>query len=70
MPYGLPKNIGGDSKENVRWMEDCIKSIKNKNPDYSKERAIRICKKALIKQKGNKNQAGVQVMFDVLDTIE
>jgi len=51
MPYGIPKEIGGDSKKNVAWMEKCVSSIMEKQPDMSKERAIRICKSQLMKKK-------------------
>ncbi len=51
MPYGIDKKIGGDSKENVTWMERCVKSIKKQNPSYSEQKAIRICKTQLVKNK-------------------
>jgi len=49
MPYGLPKSTGGDSPSNIKKMEECIKSVKKKNPDYDKVRCIRICKAGIIK---------------------
>lgn len=56
MPYGIPKSLGGDSKENVRWMEKCIASVLEKQPDMDKQRAIRICKAQFIKKKAKENK--------------
>ena len=55
MPYGLPKEIGGDSEENDRWMEECVKKVQKTGK--SKEDAIAICKATLIRLKGNKTSA-------------
>lgn len=57
MPYGIDKDIGGDSPENVKWMERCVKRVtgqKDKNgKEIPKDRAIAICKSTLQKTKGN-----------------
>lgn len=44
MPYGIAKEKGGDSPDNVRKVEHCVQSIMRKNKGMSKESAIRICK--------------------------
>jgi hypothetical protein len=54
MPYGIPEKYGGDSKKNVKWIENCIKSVKEENPNYSKTKAIRICKVKFIEMKKDK----------------
>jgi hypothetical protein len=48
MPYGIQKDKGGDTKENVDKMKSCIDSIKG---DYTKEQKIAICKKRLFGKK-------------------
>lgn len=55
MPYQLPDTIGGDSKENTAWMDECIKKLSEKG--YSKQDSIAICKSTLIRLKGNKLSA-------------
>jgi len=49
MPYGIPKDIGGDSKENTEWMERCVSRVMKSGKDKSS--AIAICKKSLIDRK-------------------
>ena len=46
MPYGLPKEIGGDSPENEEKMKHCIKRVMAQGK--SKVSAIRICKVSLM----------------------
>lgn len=57
MPYGIDKKIGGDSKENVSWMEKCVSSIKGNNKrtgkPYTKGEKIAICKAQLKKGKAS-----------------
>jgi len=48
MPYGV-KN---ETQEDVKWIERCILSVKGKHPDYSEERCIKICKAALLRDRG------------------
>lgn len=43
MPYGI-KN---ETKEQTRWMESCVESVMGDNEDYTKPRAIGICKAQL-----------------------
>ena len=50
MPYSLPEDVGGDSKENTEWMELCVASIM-KDGKTGKSSAIVICKSTLIKNK-------------------
>lgn len=42
MPYGIPRNKGGDSPSNVAKMERCVREVMKHG--FSKEQAIRICK--------------------------
>lgn len=61
MPYGLPKEVGGDNPSNDKWMEGCVnKVMKQKGKDgktYDKSRAIAICKSTMMKTKGDKAKA-------------
>jgi len=45
MPYGI-KN---ETPEQTKWMEKCVRSVMNSNPDYDESRAIAICKATLKK---------------------
>lgn len=58
MPYGIDKNLGGDSPENERFMENCINSIKGNNKrtgkPYTKGEKVAICKVALRRKKEKK----------------
>lgn len=54
MPYGVDKKIGGDSKENDSWMEDCVTKVMN-NSGKDKSSAIAICKAQLQKKKESKS---------------
>lgn len=65
MPYGIPKNLGGDSKENIRWLETVARNIMDKG--YSQEEAIRICKEKFIEKKGNKTRASIAIVNYLLD---
>jgi hypothetical protein len=49
MPYGLPKEVGGDSPANVKWMEKCVSDVQKQGK--SKSSAVAICKSQLIKSK-------------------
>ncbi len=49
MPYGVDKNLGGDSKENVKWMDDCVTALKKEGK--SEGSAIAICKVTMRKHK-------------------
>lgn len=60
MPYGVDKKQGGDSPENVSWMERCVKSVMSKNSKLSKGSAIAICKTQLSKTKDKKSE----ILFD------
>ena len=55
MPYGVDKKQGGDSPSNVKFMENCVKSITGKNKrtgkPYTKSEKIAICKQALRNRK-------------------
>ena len=67
MPYGIPKNIGGDSPENVKWMEGCVnKVMKTGRPKPS---AIAICKTQLTRNK-SKSSDDSSVDEDILSGFE
>lgn len=55
MPYGISKDMGGDSPENVTWMEGCVKAVKGQKGKNGKpideSFAIAICKATLKKHK-------------------
>lgn len=52
MPYRIPREYGGDSEENVKWMEHCVSSVMNTGKD--KTTAIKICKAKFIEKKNKK----------------
>lgn len=52
MPYGISKDLGGDSPANVRWMEACVKKVMKGGK--SKESAIAICKTQFRKSRSKK----------------
>lgn len=55
MPYGIDKDLGGDSPENDTWMEKCVTKVMKQGKD--KGSAIAICKTTFKKMKGNKDKA-------------
>ncbi len=55
MPYGVDKDVGGDSPENDKWMEKCVSRVMSQGKD--KGSAIAICKTTLKKMKGDKAKA-------------
>jgi ribosomal protein S7 len=55
MPYGVDKDIGGDSPENDKWMENCVKKVMATGKE--KSNAVAICKSTLKKTKGNQSKA-------------
>jgi len=69
-PYGMPKEMGGDSPENDNWMERCVKRVSvqkdKEGKTFGKDKAIAICKSTFMKMKGNKSNAEVELgfMFD------
>lgn len=68
MPYGMPKDLGGDTPQTDAWMERCIKKVsvqtdKQTGKEYGKDRAIVICKSTFIKMKGNKSNAEIELAF-------
>ena len=44
MPYGIPKDKGGDSPENVDKLKRCMAEVGPQNGHLSEEELIRICK--------------------------
>jgi hypothetical protein len=76
MPYGVDKKIGGDSKENVSWVEKCVSSISGKNKrtgkPYTEGEKIAICKAQLSKNK-EKNAAlegEIKIDEDILEKLD
>lgn len=49
MPYGVPKEFGGDTPENDAKMEKCIAGVMEDGVE--KEAAIKICKDRLFSHK-------------------
>lgn len=76
MPYNIDKKLGGDSKENIKFMEDCIDSISGTNKrtgkPYTEGEKIAICKAAL-KRKKSSNSAldslAEEIDFDKVERI-
>jgi len=46
MPYGIPKERGGDSPANVAKMEKCVRAVQSRE-GVDQGRAIAICKASL-----------------------
>ena len=42
MPYGIDKKYGGDTPENIKWMDECVDSVMKSGKE--KPSAIAICK--------------------------
>lgn len=63
MPYGVDKEMGGDSPENVGWMEKCVKSVMEGGKEKSS--AIAICKAQLRKKKESKSSLEDDIVIDV-----
>jgi len=59
MPYNIPQNLGGDSPENTRWIEECVNSItginKRTRRPYTKGEKIAICKTMLREKKSRED---------------
>lgn len=45
----MPYNIPNETPKQTRWMERCVNSVMESNPDYDESRAIAICKATLKK---------------------
>jgi ribosomal protein S7 len=45
LPYGVSKDVGGDSEQNDSLMERCVKHVMSQGKD--KQSAIRICKASI-----------------------
>lgn len=55
MPYGVDKEMGGDTEENDKWMKDCVKKVMKTGKD--KGSAVAICKSTMKKMHNNKMKA-------------
>ena len=53
-PYGLSKDVGGDTPELTRKMESCVAKVTKQG--HSKVSAIKICKHMLQKAHGLKTK--------------
>jgi hypothetical protein len=54
MPYGFPKELGGDTPETDAKIERCVE--RNVSRGYSKQSAIAICKRSIedaMRRRGN-----------------
>ena len=47
MPYGIDKEHGGDSPENVAKVERCVMHVCEADKSLDKSAAIAICKKSI-----------------------
>jgi hypothetical protein len=56
VPYGIAKDAGGDSLENVAKMERCVKSVMAEGA--SKSSAIAICKSSIQDSARGKRKRG------------
>lgn len=59
MPYGLPKDIGGDSPSNTKWMENCVEKV---SKERGKSSAIAVCKSQLIETRRKKKKAEFEMI--------
>lgn len=75
-PYGIDKDLGGDSPQNTSWMESCVKKVMNKKDKagntIDKSKAIAICKNSFKKSKANATlaEADIQFLLDTFDNIK
>jgi ribosomal protein S7 len=60
-PYGVDKDLGGDSKPNDAWMERCVTRVMKSGKDKSS--AIAICKSTMKKSKDNHSEAELLLDF-------
>lgn len=60
MSYGIDKKLGGDSKENVAWMEKCVAKVEATGKPKSS--AIAICKSQLSKNKTSDSSVETDVI--------
>jgi hypothetical protein len=67
MPYGMSKDMGGDSQKNDKWMETCVKKVKAQGKDEST--AIAICKSTFRKMHSDPHKAAIAMNF-YLDSLE
>jgi hypothetical protein len=69
MPYGIDSKHGGDSPENVSWMERCVNGIKGVNKrtgkPYKEGEKIAICKTQLARNKEKKADLNLEITFDM-----
>lgn len=58
MPYGLPKDVGGDSPANEKWMHGCIAKVEKGKVSHTS--AILICKRQLINTRRKNSEVSLE----------
>lgn len=53
-PYNVDKAHGGDSPENTKKVESCVRQIMQKQPHMDESHAIAICKSSIFGKKESK----------------
>jgi hypothetical protein len=64
MPYNVDKDQGGDSKDNTKWMENCVDSVMSKS-GKDKPSAVAICKAQLRKNKEKNSEIEINTLVDI-----
>jgi ribosomal protein S7 len=59
MPYGMDKDLGGDSPSNDKWMETCVTKVMRTGKD--KSTAIAICKTTFKKKHESVKEASIAI---------
>lgn len=66
-PYGVEKHIGGDSKENTKYIEDCVNGISGENKKtgkpYTKGEKIAICKASMKNKESELTEAEIEIVI-------
>jgi hypothetical protein len=56
-PYGMPMDMGGDTKESEKWMQNCLMKVGQKNPKMPMSNRVAICKATYMKSHGDQKTA-------------
>ena len=65
----MPKDMGGDSKENTAWMENCVSRVMDKNK-MDKSRAVAVCKSTFMKMHDSKSEESAMAESLRLESFE
>ena len=66
-PFGIDKKLGGDSPENIKWMEECKKKfIAQGKPESN---AIAICKAQMKKSRASLDDE-IVLDYDLVNKVE